>query len=107
MDVQNEARSLLSAWLRHEACRQLKLPGTGIGYGWCLPPFLPSSQEEAADLQTLATKVSHSGRLGDLEDVRIEETSGALAEDVDVALRLLAQRRREVCEAKAPGCDQS
>ena len=35
------------------------------------------------------------------EDVRIETEGGPLAEDVDVALKLLTQRRREACEAKA------
>eukprot|EP00435_Cladocopium_sp_Y103_P026331 s1840_g6.t1 len=98
MDVQSEARSLLSAWLRHEEeaadLRSLATSAHLRSDGYSEAPKMNLAKEDA---KWNAYKTVENR----LRAVRVDVSDGALAEDVDVALRLLAQRRREQCEAKA------
>ena len=96
MDVQSEARSLLSAWLRHEeeAADLKSLARAEPGRHSFEVPKIDVAKEDA---KWNAYKTVENR----LRDVRIETEGGPLAEDVDVALKLLTQRRREACEAKA------
>lgn len=100
MDVQSEARSLLSAWLRHEEeAADLRSVATSAlrSEGYSEAPKMNLAKEDA---KWNAYKTVENR----LRAVRLDvgsSGSSALAEDVDVALRLLAQRRREQCEAKA------